>query len=213
LSGSGECGAGDGASQFTVSPSSPEGLLGGLVLGGGDGSGGIIPCLEEGSLRGIGGSLGIVGSGLPSKTCLIGVVSADIGLGSCSLGLSSGIEVVEESGDALFDFLGDGGSDSGLSGFVGDTPGTIGSDGDGNCIISNFLGGLGIRDGLGKVGDVIGSLAGGDGTGSSISLESGELLLEITLEGLADLVLGWLGLGLGGGEHQWDCDVLKHFAK
>jgi hypothetical protein len=155
------------------------------------------------------------GSSLPDLTSLIELISSQVGGGLEPLVLGLRVHGVEESDDVGGGFLGDSSVDSGLSGGVSETPGTIVGDEGSEILLLLFGSGLGITDSLGKVGDVIGGLAGGDGTGGGISLESVEDLAEVTLEGVLELVSVWgsLGLGLRGSEHQWDCDVLKHFAK
>jgi hypothetical protein len=152
---------------------------------------------------------------LGPDTGSIELVGSDVELGLGSGVLGSGVESIEITGDVSLGFLGDSGGNGVLSGGISSTPGTGNGDEVSDGLLVDGELGLLVRDGLGKVGNVVCGLTGGNGTGGSVSLESLELLPEVTLEGLLDIIQGWssLGLGLGGGEHQWDCDVLKHFAK
>jgi hypothetical protein len=140
-------------------------------------------------------------------------------LSLCSLLTSSSVERIEFACNVLLSFLGDGCCNGCRSLGISQSPSTIigGKVGDG--LLGVVESGLFLTGSLGKGANAefqLTDLGDSDvgGTGGGISLETGEGLLSVTSHGVLELAFAWLSLcfGLGGSEHQWDCDVLKHFA-
>ena len=139
---------------------------------------------------------------------LVFLVSGEPDLGSSSLLVGLVIKVIEECGNVGSSLLIDSCFDGCLSGSVGSAPGTVGCLECGDsalCVRDGLLGIATVGDSLGDGSVRCGSTGwlGGD--------EAGPVRLLVGLHGPPDLIHVQC-LCLGGSKHQWDCDVLKHFA-
>jgi hypothetical protein len=150
---------------------------------------------------------------------LIELVSVEVALSCGSFGTSSSVHGVEFTSNVCFSFLSDGSFNGSLSGGISLSPCTISGGGVGDGLLGGVKSSLFVTGSLGKGANAEFELTNlGDSdvwsTGGIVSLETVEGLLSVTSHGVLELALGWLSLcfGLGGSEHQWDCDVLKHFA-
>jgi len=190
-----------------------------LLLGVSDGLGrGSLESQESGGFS-RSSTIGGDGSSLSSDTFLIELVSVEVCLSLGSLVTSSSVELIEFTSNVSLSFLGDGSFNGSLSGGISLSPCTISGGGVGDGLLGEIKSSLFVTGGLGKGANAEFELTNlGDSlvwsTGGIVSLETVEWRLSVTSHGFLELLLDWLSLcfGLGGSEHQWDCDVLKHFA-
>jgi hypothetical protein len=185
-----------------------------LLLGSIQGVGGCGVGVGQSQLLGDGVDIALAGGCGYELTVSEERISLEIFGSLCSLSLGFRIESIKEGGDVGTGFFIFGGFDCCCSSLVGEGPSSSVSREGRDCLLGKIEPTLRVTDVLGAVGDVG---IGFDGAGGSIGLESPEDLGAVGLEGVVDVLLGGLsavlGLGLRGSEHQWDCDVLKHFAR